>query len=287
LTVIIRKKTVTFRSHTETLVGSLYYPDQKKSLPGVVIAHGIGESSESHNDLAEHLAEHGVAALTIDMRGHGSSSGERFCMDMASWSADLIAAIEHLAAFPQVDRKRLGLIGSSAGGAAAIEAAVADQRIKTLIVFDATVRNPLKWQHAWVLKSLVMIGKLKKRVTKKEMRVSLVGIIRSSRRQRGNLPGRVRPLPEAWSSFPLPGASESFFNDTWRRLPLLKVPTLVIWGKGNTHISPERAKSIFSSLTCPKEIHVIRGDGPFGRRRFEQQEMFRLTSDWIARRLKR
>lgn len=49
--------------------GFLFEPSD--AIGGVVVVHGHGGSKESHLGLAAHLAESRLAALAIDLRGHG------------------------------------------------------------------------------------------------------------------------------------------------------------------------------------------------------------------------
>ncbi len=52
----------------------LYYPKQKaKVYPVVVFLHSIGYSSDYWGDLVNNFVDSGVAALVIDLRGHGQS----------------------------------------------------------------------------------------------------------------------------------------------------------------------------------------------------------------------
>jgi dienelactone hydrolase len=67
------------------------------------------------------LVSHGIALLAYDKRGVGESSG-RFPGSLASESTislladDAVAAADFLAAQPEIDRSRVGLVGLSQGG---------------------------------------------------------------------------------------------------------------------------------------------------------------------------
>src|ERR1700752_2606312 len=43
--------------------------------PAALVAHGLGDSSESYVDVARKLAARGHTVLRLDMRGHGGSEG--------------------------------------------------------------------------------------------------------------------------------------------------------------------------------------------------------------------
>ncbi len=72
------------------------------------------------------LARAGVAALALDLRGHGASGGE---LD-AGVADDLRAGLDALAA---AGHGALGLRGSSMGGLLALEAAAADARVRAVV----------------------------------------------------------------------------------------------------------------------------------------------------------
>jgi alpha-beta hydrolase superfamily lysophospholipase len=97
--------------------------------PAVVIVHGFGGAKESHTEFAEFLTGRGFAALTLDLRGHGQSAG---CLD-ANVLDDLGAALDLLAAHPQVDPSRLVLRGSSLGGNLVVHAAVRFPQVRAVI----------------------------------------------------------------------------------------------------------------------------------------------------------
>jgi alpha-beta hydrolase superfamily lysophospholipase len=78
----IHQETVTIHSNGATLAGVLFLPVSDRPSPALVICHGALEFKEDYFELCEFLAEKGVAALAIDMHGHGQSEGERFHVDM-------------------------------------------------------------------------------------------------------------------------------------------------------------------------------------------------------------
>jgi len=84
--------------------------------PGVVVVHGLGSRKENHSDFAERVAGRGMAALAIDLRGHGASAGEIG----PGMLDDVVAALDALAVR---GHGPLGVRGSSLGGFLALHAA--------------------------------------------------------------------------------------------------------------------------------------------------------------------
>jgi len=89
------------------------------------------------------------------------------------------------------------------------------------------------------------------------------------------------PSLEALMAFPLPGAEQAFFVDTIKRLPRLKVPTLVLWGEDDKVDSPKTGRMLYEALTCKKEIRVIPDNGHVGHLDRNREVVFALTTDWV------
>ena len=114
-------------------------------LPGtsdaaIVIAHGAGSTRSDALAQAAVLDRNGFGVLLVDARGHGDSDGT--AMDFGWYGdADLIAAIDHLAARPDVDPDRIGVLGLSMGGEETIGVAAADDRVRAVVAEGATART--------------------------------------------------------------------------------------------------------------------------------------------------
>jgi dienelactone hydrolase len=107
---------------------------------GVVVAHGAGSTRSSVLDEAAVLARAGYALVLVDARGHGDSGGT--AMDFGWYGdLDLTAATAYLAARPDVDADRIGVVGFSMGGEQAVGAAAADARIRAVVAEGATARQ--------------------------------------------------------------------------------------------------------------------------------------------------
>jgi pimeloyl-ACP methyl ester carboxylesterase len=106
-----------------------------------VLRHGAGSTRTDTLDHAAVLAEHGYGVLMMDARGHGLSGGR--AMDFG-WFGDLDvrAGVDFLAAQPDVDPDRIGVLGLSMGGEEAIGAAAADLRVRAVIAEGAGQRVP-------------------------------------------------------------------------------------------------------------------------------------------------
>jgi dienelactone hydrolase len=106
----------------------------------VVLLHGAGSTRSGVLDEAAVLAAHGFGVLMIDARGHGDSGGR--AMDFG-WhgDADIAAATGFLADRPEVDSHRIGVVGMSMGGEAALGASATNQLIRAAVAEGATARS--------------------------------------------------------------------------------------------------------------------------------------------------
>ena len=283
------RESVTLRSLEDKLAGVLFLPDTREAAPVLILCHGAGEFKENYFELCGLLAEQGVATLALDMHGHGESGGERFHVDMREWVADIRAAIDFLSAHPRVDEHRIGAFGLSSGGTAILEAAVVDCRLKALVALDATVRNSLPLALGLLLKLLLLVGRITKLFTKRDLRLPLAkmgaGFILASDPDIDRELHTDPRILEAFMAFPFPGAEQSFFVDTIKRVSKITTPTLVLWGEDDKLDPPETARMLFAALTCKKQLHIIPGNGHVGHLDRHKDKVFALTTNWALENL--
>lgn len=120
------------------IAATLTLPEGDGPFPAVLMLHGLGSSrAEVGNlfvDQAEALAEAGIAALRIDFRGFGQSPGDTGAFTLERQNQDAALGLAALRSTPGVDPARLGVIGFSFGGAAAIElAATRPEGLRALV----------------------------------------------------------------------------------------------------------------------------------------------------------
>lgn len=285
------KPTQTIKIHAlgDVIAGALFLPEHSRSAPALIICHGAGEFKENYYELCEFLTHHGIAALALDMHGHGESEGERYHVNMQEWIADVQAAIRFLNQHPRVSKGKIGAFGLSSGATAILETASIDPELKAIVVLDATVRSSIPWALSLIFKILIVVGRIKKRFTRSGLRLPLLkwmGDIKlvSDPEIEKELKSNPKNI-EALMSFPLPGAEQSFFVNTIEKVFRIKVPTMVIWGAEDQLDPPTTAQMLYDSLSCEKQLHVVPGNGHAGHLDRNRQQVFTLTADWVLKKL--
>src|SRR5262244_1423929 len=155
------EEAVTFPSAGLKISGVVHVPSGMR--PGerraaFLVLHGFGSNKTSSNTMqpTKVLTELGYVVLRFDMRGCGESEGEFgrvICLEQVE---DTRSALTFLAKHPAVDPERIGLIGSSFGGAVAVYTGGVDQRVAAVISnggwgdgerkFRGQHRSPQEWE---------------------------------------------------------------------------------------------------------------------------------------------
>ena len=106
------------------LAGTLTLPRGKSSFPAVILITGSGAQNRNEEMLghkpflvlADYLTRQGIAALRVDDRGVGGSTGSVSNSTSENFGFDVLAGIEFLKNHKGVNPKQIGLIGHSEGG---------------------------------------------------------------------------------------------------------------------------------------------------------------------------
>ncbi len=125
---------ISFVSRDGTRLAGWFIPPRNagRPAPGVVLSHGWARSRCELLPHADLLHRAGYAVLMFDYRNRGLSEGDSITMGVEE-RGDLLAAIDQLAARPEVDASRIGLFGMSMGGVLAILVGAADARVRSII----------------------------------------------------------------------------------------------------------------------------------------------------------
>jgi uncharacterized protein len=116
---------LTLTSADGTPLSAAFWP-AADATSGVVIVHGLHSRKENHADFAGVCRAAGLAALAVDLRGHGASGG---ALDAGAID-DVIAGIDALRAR---GHERVGIRGSSMGGLLALAAAPRSPAVRCVV----------------------------------------------------------------------------------------------------------------------------------------------------------
>src|SRR5258705_3448239 len=148
---MVMRKPVSFFSQGVKLAGDLYLPDdlaRGEKRAGIVLCHGYtGVRNIYLPDNARALNEAGYAVLNFDYKGWGDSEGPKTRLAPYGRVADVQAALTLLAAQPEVEANRLGLYGTSYGGATVVWAAAIDPRVKCTVSVVG-IGNGSRWMRS-------------------------------------------------------------------------------------------------------------------------------------------
>ena len=134
-----------------TLAGTLTMPTHAAGLrvPAVVLITGSGAQDRDEGsplfpkwrpfrDIADTLSRRGIAVLRLDDRGVGGSDAGPDTATTADFADDIRAALAWLRTRPDVDPRRIGLVGHSEGAVIAPMIAATDSTLRALVLIAGT-----------------------------------------------------------------------------------------------------------------------------------------------------
>jgi dienelactone hydrolase len=113
--------------------------------PGVLLLHQCNRQRKIWDGLAQQLATAGINVLTLDYRGYGESSGDRFDklppqeaaqIQAEKWPGDIDTAFQYLVSQPGVTRDVIGVGGASCGVNNSIQTARRHTEVKSLVLLS-------------------------------------------------------------------------------------------------------------------------------------------------------
>lgn len=143
----MKKQQIEYTDGKTTFIGQLVWDDSRSGRrPGVLVfpeAFGLNQHALQR---AERLAQLGYVALAADPHGGGARFDDMpsvmpaikaLFADRAEWRSRARAALDALAAQPQVDGRKIGAIGFCFGGATCFELARSGAPLAAIVTFHA------------------------------------------------------------------------------------------------------------------------------------------------------
>ena len=268
------KKPVSFYSEEVRLVGDVYYPESLKPgerRAGIVLCHGYTGVKDIYlPDNARVLNEAGYVAMTFDYKGWGDSEGPRSRLAPYSRVADVQAALTFLGTLPEVDPDRLGIYGTSYGGATVVWVGAIDPRVKC-VVSVVGIGNGERWMRS--VRRPDEFHDLLERSRQDRMKRALDGKSEFVAREEVLLPDRQsaelaaaarRNNPAAVSAIPLEYIDETLqFNPEWVVDKIAPRPILFITTDDDRLVPPEESIQLHARAGEPKKLVVLEGYGHY------------------------
>lgn len=261
---------LTFSSDGFKLSGVLHVPDKRPrdtELPAFLVLHGfVGSKDESHAEIqARMLEEMGYAAFRFDMRCCGESEGERGQVRCFDQVADTKNALTFLADRPEIDGKRIGVIGHSFGAAVAIYTGGVDDRVACVISSCGWGHGERKFQgqhptpEAWArFTGLLEKGRQLKRETGKSMWISRFDAVPIPEHLRKNL------SPKALMEIPVETAQSMFDFRAEDVVANIAPRPLLLLHTADDSITPtEQSLRLFEKAGMPTELMLLTGTSHF------------------------
>jgi uncharacterized protein len=228
-----------YNTNNQKLIGEIYIPESesKTVCPCVLNLHGLGGkgmTSQSYISVGKQLAKLGFIYLNFNLSGIFPSEGKFEESTFSKYIDDLESAIKFMKSLDYIDGDSISLIGTSMGGAVALNEALKNPKIKSLVMV-AGVSSIEKWYNKHF--NLELIEEIKK--TGFWNRQLNVGLEKKCLNYE---------FMKDWITYS--------FKD---KLQNIKCPVLIIQGDQDMSIPIEWSQDLYDNLQTKKEIQIISG----------------------------
>lgn len=128
-------KIVFFPYRNHRIKAYLRLPRSVENPPCVILIGGLDTTKVDYRSVSDMCLARGLATFAFDGPGQGETA---FFLRLNSrYEETVSAAIDYLGSRPEIDSKRIGIIGRSMGGYFAPKAAAVDDRIKSVAAWGA------------------------------------------------------------------------------------------------------------------------------------------------------
>ena len=288
---------IEFYSEGVKLRGDIYTPDDLRTgamRAAVLLCHGYTGVKDLYlPDNARALNQAGYVAMIFDYKGWGDSDGSRSRLAPYSRVMDVQAAMTFLGLQPEVDAERIGLYGTSYGGATVAWVGAVDQRAKC-IVSVVGIGNGARWMSRvrrvdeWFDLLERSTADRERRATTGEPELVDRGEILLPDRQSAELASADRRNnPAAVNTIPLEYVDDTIgFNPEWIVDRISPRPTLFITSDDHRLVLPEESEQLYAHAGEPKKLVVLKGYGHYevyAEPAFS--EVMAATLDWYRQHL--
>jgi uncharacterized protein len=263
-----------------TLAGTLELPPGTATAPALVLLAGSGPTNRDGNQpptfmtdllkqIAQGLADQGIATLRYDKRGMYANSAElprdpAKYGDFFTWEnfvGDAVAAVQFLRQQPRIDPKRVGILGHSEGGELALQAAQllnSQGDAPAVLILISTPGRPMDQVITDQLKRLLTIQQATPDQT--DYFLSQNSRITRAILNTGQVPADVPPgLAALYPQYLGKFLHSELSLDPCKLAADFSGPVLVVAGSADVQVSPDRdAKALDAALAGRKnDVHTL------------------------------
>jgi uncharacterized protein len=268
------KRAVEFYSEGVKLRGDVYLPEDLQPIDkraGIVLCHGYTGVKDLYlPDTARALNDAGYVVVTFDYKGWGESEGPRSRLAPYSRVLDVQAAMTFLSLQPEVQADRLGIYGTSYGGATVCWVGAVDPRAQCVVSvvgighggrWMRSVRRPDEWY------DLLERSKAdrERRVRTGESEFVERSEVLLPDRQSAELAAAARQKnPWAINSIPLDYIDDTLgFHPEWIVDKIAPRPVLFITTDDDRLVPPDESAQFYARAREPKRLVVLKGYGHY------------------------
>ena len=269
------KRAVEFYSEGFKLCGDVYTPDglaPGEQRAGVLLCHGYtGVKGLYLPDNARVLNEAGYVVMTFDYKGWGESEGKS-PHRLAPYSrvADVQAAMTFLGVQPEVDEERIGIYGTSYGGATVSWVGAIDPRAKC-VVSVVGIGHGARWMSRvrrmdeWFdLLERSAEDRTQRALTGKSDMVERSDILLPDRQSAALAAAARAKNPAAVGTIPLEYVDDTLgFNPEWIVGRISPRPILFITSSDDRLVPPEESEQLYAHAGEPKKLVTLKGVGHY------------------------
>ena len=269
------KRAIEFYSEGFKLCGDVYTPDglaPGEQRAGVLLCHGYTGVKDLYlPDNARVLNEAGYVVMTFDYKGWGESEGKS-PHRLAPYSrvADVQAAMTFLGVQPEVDEERIGIYGTSYGGATVSWVGAIDPRAKC-VVSVVGIGHGARWMSRvrrmdeWFdLLERSAEDRTQRALTGKSDMVERSDILLPDRQSAALAAAARAKNPAAVGTIPLEYVDDTLgFNPEWIVGRISPRPILFITSSDDRLVPPEESEQLYAHAGEPKKLVTLKGVGHY------------------------
>ena len=265
---------VSFYSEGTRLSGDLFLPDDlnpREQRAGILLCHGYtGVRTLYLPDTAKALTDAGYVVLTFDYKGWGDSDGPKARLSPYGRVLDSQAALTFLGAQSMVDADRLGIYGTSYGGATVVWTAAVDPRAK-VVVSVVGIGNGRRWmrsvRHPDEFADLLARSeqdRIQRVLTGKSEYVDRNSVLLPDRQSLELATAARKNNPNAVGEIPLEYIDDTLgFHPEWIVDKISPRPVLFITSDDDRLVPPDESEALYAKAGQPKKLITLKGWGHY------------------------